>query len=129
MKTLTLKNTLLATAFMLFTSVAVFANGNGNGSDSTADQTEALTEEELDAIVASLDDDQANWLDETITHNFYDANDNLVFTTKTERSESANNEKLVKFVAQSDLLMTFENINHYRWNKPHVEGVAVCDNF
>ncbi len=129
MKTLTLKNALLATAFMLFTSVAVFANENGNGSDSTADQTEALTEEELDAIVASLEDDQANWLNETITHNFYDADDNLIFTAKTERSESANNEKLVKFVAQSDLLMTFENINHYRWNKHQVEGVAVCDNF
>lgn len=104
---------------VLFSSASVFASGNENKkNDSTAVEItfneEVMTDVELDEILLVLEDETSNWLNETITYNIFDTQDNLIHTSTVNRSEPLNDAQLVKLLAQSDLLMDYENTSYYR---------------
>ncbi len=119
MKTQINKIAFILAAMVLFSSASVFASGNENKkNDSTAVEItfneEVMTDVELDEILLVLEDETSNWLNETITYNIFDTQDNLIHTSTVNRSEPLNNAQLVKLLAQSDLLMDYENTSYYR---------------
>lgn len=119
MKTQINKIAFVLAAMVLFSSASVFASVNENKkNDSTAVEItfneEVMTDVELDEILLVLEDETSNWLNETITYNIFDAQDNLIHTSTVNRSEPLNDAQLVKLLAQSDLLMDYENTSYYR---------------
>lgn len=119
MKTQINKIAFILAAMVLFSSASVFASGNENKkNDSTAVEItfneEVMTDVELDEILLVLEDETSNWLNETITYNIFDTQDNLIHTSTVNRSEPLNDAQLVKLLAQSDLLMDYENTSYYR---------------
>ncbi|MCR9249613.1 MAG: hypothetical protein NXI20_04285 [bacterium] len=106
MKTQINKIAFILAAMVLFSSASVFASGNENKkNDSTSVEItfneEVMTDVELDEILLVLEDETSNWLNETITYNIFDTQDNLIHTSTVNRSEPLNDAQLVKLLAQS----------------------------
>ena len=120
MKTLKNKIAYILAALVLFGSTSVFASSNKDKTDSTSVEISmdgVMTDAELNEIMISLEEEVPTWLNETVTYNIYDSEDNLIHSATVVRSESIQDPALVKLLSQSDLLMEYQNASYYRLNK------------
>ncbi len=101
---------------IVFTAGSVLANGN-NPSESSSVHDECLyqlSEQDIQEILISLEDDGPAWLNETITYQIFDAEDNLIMEKEIARDAPLNDSQLVTLLAKSDLIMNYNNTSYYR---------------
>ncbi len=117
MKTQNKRISFLIAAFMTISSFAAFANNDTDTVNTVTYEEEVMSDAELNEILFDLEDETGSWLNDTITYNIYDQNDNLVMTFEAQRTAPIANPEAVKLMAKSDLLMTYNDAVYYRLNK------------
>ncbi len=91
-----------------------FANSTSSDSKDSIEGANMMSESEINEILISLEDTDTEWLKDTITYLIYDQNDNLLIEKEIQRGAPINDRELVKALAQSDLIMTYNNSSYYR---------------
>lgn len=99
---------------ILLGSTSVFAISNPTSKKESKENSFSISEAEINEILSSLEDNETEWLEDEITYQIFDSEDNLIMEKVIQRNAPVNNEKLVKLLAQSDFIMTYNNSSYYR---------------
>ena len=115
MKTLIKKTiaTSLAIIGLLFTIPAI-ANSSDSVERDNDEKAQELTAEEIEEIMVFLDNDIDEFADDSITYEFYNANDELILSKTVKKDEVITDKKFITLKAKSDLLMEIGNTSIYR---------------
>lgn len=115
MKTL-IKNTLLTTFSIIAVMITIPATADSNDSVKFDNDEKALglTAQEIEEIMTILDSDLEEITDDTVTYEFFGANDELIFSKTVSGDEIINDEQFIMLKAKSDFLMKTGNTLIYR---------------
>lgn len=115
MKTLIKKSiaTSMAIIGLLFTIPAI-ANSYDSVEINNDEKALELTAEEIDEIMDVLESDTDAFVDDSVTYEFYDANDKLILSKTVKNNEVITDKKFIMLKAKSDLLMEIGNTTIYR---------------